>query len=68
VEEAQARWIQTKLEDIENYKDQPRNLWRAARELVAGLLKGHHKKRIIKMMKPNGTLASKQSRRKCQSI
>jgi hypothetical protein len=61
VKEAQARWVQTKLEDIENYKDQPRNHWRAARELVAGLLKGHHKKtRIIKMMKPNGTLASNQ--------
>jgi hypothetical protein len=31
------------------------------RELVAGLLKGHHKKtRIIKMMKADGTLASNQ--------
>jgi hypothetical protein len=36
------------------------NTWRR-RELVAGLLKGHHKKtRIIKMMKADGTLASNQ--------
>jgi hypothetical protein len=59
--EAQTRWVQTKLEEIENCGDQPRNHWRAARELVAGLLKGHHKKtRIIKMMKADGTLASNQ--------
>jgi predicted metal-dependent hydrolase len=61
VKEAQVGWIQTKLEDIENHKDQPMNHSRAARELIAGLLKGHHKKtRTIKMMKPNGTLASNQ--------
>jgi hypothetical protein len=61
---AEVRWIETKLEDsIENYhKDQPRNHWRrAAGELIAGLLKGHHKKtRMIKMMKPNGTLTRNQ--------
>jgi hypothetical protein len=28
------RWVQTKLEEIENCGDQPRNHWRAARELV----------------------------------
>ena len=36
VKEAKVRWVQTKLKNIENYKDQPRNHWRAAREFGAG--------------------------------
>jgi hypothetical protein len=60
VKEAKNRWLQTKLEEIENYKDQPRNHWRAAREINAGFGGHHTKKTTIKMMKPDGTLASNQ--------
>ncbi len=34
VKETKNRWLQTKLDEIENHKDQPRNHWRAAREIV----------------------------------
>jgi hypothetical protein len=54
VKEAKNRWMQTKLEEIENYKDQPRNRWK----IVDGYTGHHSKPKVIKMKKTNGSLAS----------
>jgi hypothetical protein len=57
VKEAKNRWMQTKLEEIENYRNQPRNHWKSAREIVDGYTNHHRKPKVIKMKKPDGSLA-----------
>jgi hypothetical protein len=60
VKETKSRWIQTKLDEIENRKDQLRNHWRNARNIVDGYTGDHRKPRVIKMRKPDGLLARNQ--------
>jgi hypothetical protein len=58
VKEAKNRWMETKLEEIENYRNQPRNHWKSAREIVDGYTNHRRKPKVIKMKKADGSLAS----------
>jgi hypothetical protein len=60
VKESRNRWMQIKLDEIENHKDQPRNHWRAAREIVDGYTGHHRKARVTKMRMANGEMASNE--------
>jgi translation initiation factor 2 alpha subunit (eIF-2alpha) len=64
VKEAQTRWVQTSLKRWRT-AEIIRNHWRAARELVAELLKVYRKRGIIDDV-ADGTPASNQKEKKCK--
>jgi hypothetical protein len=58
--DARNKWLGIKITEIENLDQDPRSAWKAIREINDGF-SGHHKKAtIIKMRKPDGTLAKNE--------
>jgi hypothetical protein len=58
---AKSSWLQGKIDEIEEINDNPRNAWKAIKEISTGF-NGHHKKAVtIKMKKPNGEYATNDS-------
>ena len=55
--DARINWLDSKLNEIEQLDNNPRDAWKSFREINAGFT-GHHKKAInMKMRKTNGTMA-----------